>query len=400
MDTILRARYLVFVLVGLIVISCAPIQTTTKPDTQEPIVQPTEENSEALYAFALEYYKQGNYDATIEKLDAAIKAKPDYYAAYILLAKSHRKKCDLVNAEATYNKVKKVDPMDPRAYEGLAALYAETKRYSEAIVEYQSGLMIDSTNVNLLNGLGYIYTKTKEYDKALLYYTKSEKYEPDNLSTQLAIAKVYIEMDKPNQAVEYFENLVKLKPKNLEVRENLAETLTDLKRYSKAAQQYEYLVEKEPDNYLYRLKLGLVYQRQKKYTSAETQYKEAQKLEPDKALPLFYIADLNISRGKYGAAESYIKQAQKIEPNNLYANILLGDIYERRGYASKTVWDKNKAKKNCSKLHTALSNLRSAVAYYSKARADSKYSTYAANEITRCNKWIKGLEEDKWFYCK
>jgi hypothetical protein len=104
--------------------------------------------------------------------------------------------------------------------------------------------------------------------------------------------------------------------------------------------------------------------------------------------------------GNLGAAENLIKEAQQLAPENVYAYVLLGDVYERRGYNTKLEWDNNKSKKKCSVLNSALSYFRSAVAYFQKGGGEGQYGTYVNNEITRCNNWIKGLEEDKWFYCK
>jgi tetratricopeptide (TPR) repeat protein len=207
-------------------------------------------------------------------------------------------------------------------------------------------------------------------------------------------------MGNPDKAINYLQELIIKKPNVTDVRKLLAETYVDLKRYNEALGQYKILLEKEPDNYYYHLQVGLVYQRQKKYSSAEKDFEEAHRLVPNKALPLFYLADLNIDRKKLGKAENFIKEAQKLEPNNLYAYVLLGDIYERRGWNTKSNWDKNKSKKNCNILNSALSFFHTAISYYQKARSATQYSSYINNEITRCNNWIKGLEEDKWFYCK
>jgi predicted Zn-dependent protease len=174
----------------------------------------------------------------------------------------------------------------------------------------------------------------------------------------------------------------------------------DLKRYPEAGEQYKWLIGQKPDYYYYHLQLGSVYQRQKKYKSAEKAFEDAKRLAPDKALPVFYLADLAITRGKLGKAEVLVKEALKLEPGDAYGYVLLGDIYLRRGFNYKKAWDKKKAKSNCPKLESAMSNLRVAISHYTKAAGDDRFRTYVRNEITRCKNWIKGLGEDKWFYCK
>jgi tetratricopeptide (TPR) repeat protein len=392
-----RMKYFLVVLIGIIVLSCVPTSTTS---TTEPGVD-NKEKAQQEYSIAYEYYKQGKFDDAIVHFNEAIKLDPQFFAAYLALAKAYLAKNDVANAEAMYNKAKQIDPGDPRSYEGIGTIYFRYyQNYDKAIAEFQSGLQVDPTSVDLLNGLAACYTKKKDYNKALEYYRKSEQIEPENIETMFASANVYIEMGEPTKAIPYLEEVVAKKPNVTDVRKKLAETLVNLKRYDEALEQYTFLLEKEPDNYYYHLQKGLVYQRQRKYSSAEKSFNDAKRLAPDKALPLFYIADLYIVQGKLSKAESTVKEAQQLEPNNVYAYVLLGDVYERWGMSSKTTWDKNKSKKNCGILNSTLSYFNTAISYYTKAKADVQYASYANTEINRCNTYIKALQEDKWFYCK
>jgi superkiller protein 3 len=388
---------LLVLLIGLIIVGCAPQQTTTTTTTTNV---DAEKQAEMEYSFGLEYYKQGNYDAAIEKFLKAIEYNPKYIAAYMILAKCYEAKADLYAAETTYTHAKKVVSGDTRPYEGLGALYTRLKRYGEAIANYETGLMIDSLNIEMLNGMGFIYMKLKETEKSIAYYNRSLKIDPEKVETMFAIAQVLIENDQPEKAKAYLEELIIKKPKNVDVRIKAAEVYTDLKEYSKAIEQYVFLIEQEPDNYNYHISLGAIYQWQKKYTSAEGEYLKAKTLAPDKSAPLFRLADLYISQGKYGTAEEYVKQALTIDPGNAYGDYLRGDINLRRGYNFLNAWQKNKKKSNCSSLNSALSYLRTAISYFNKVSGDATFGSYARESIGTCNNWIKGLEEDKWFYCK
>jgi len=396
MNKIMSNRYFLTMLIGLVFLACAPTQTVKEP------TQTTEEMREKAvqeYSIGYEYLKQRKYDEAIIHFEEAIKLDPKYYAAYIALAKTYRTKRDIVTAESFYNQAKKIEPQDTRAYEGIATIYfVDYRNYDKAIAEFIRGLQVDSTDVDLLNGLAASYTKKKEYDKALKYYKKSLEYEPENIEAMFAIANVYMEKNESDKAISYLQELIIKKPKNIEVREKLAETLVDLKRYNEAVEQYKYLIEQKPDNYNYHLKLGLVYKLQKKYTNAEKEFKDAKRLAPNNTSPLFHLADLNITLKKYVAAENFVNEALKLEPNSIYAQVLFGDIYERRGYAAKSKWDKNKSKANVPTAKTAINLLKKAKSFYTKAKADPQYSSYAGTEIVRCNNWIGQLQEDVWFY--
>ncbi|MEO0164837.1 MAG: hypothetical protein ABIL39_01715, partial [candidate division WOR-3 bacterium] len=97
-------------------------------------------------------------------------------------------------------------------------------------------------------------------------------------------------------------------------------------------------------------------------------YKEARKLAPDNPLPILYLADLQISRNKLGEAETMVREALKMSSDNNYAYVLLGDIYERRGFQRKAIWDKKKTKSNIGEAEAAVSLLKQAISYYNQAR--------------------------------
>ncbi|UCG30656.1 MAG: tetratricopeptide repeat protein [candidate division WOR-3 bacterium] len=390
--------FLAIIVVSLFV-WCAPTQTVQEP-TAKKTTEEQRIEAEKHYSIGFEYYKQGNYDEAIKNFNMAIEGWPQFYAAYIALAKAFRAKNDIAATQHQYEKAKALDPKDPRSYEGLGALYTELTRFGDAIGEYESGLRIDATNVNLLNGLGYVYTKMGSYDTALEYYNRSLEYEPENLTTMFAIADIFIETNEPRKATAYLEAIIEKKPNIVEVREKLAQTYFELKNYESAAKIYSDLVKEQPDNYRYHIQLGAVYVEQKKFQAAEEALNTARRLAPTSAAPIYQLVDLNIKRGRYTAAEELAREALNIEPNNLYAYLLLGDIYIRRGYDARGKWMNNKSTKNCSFLDAAISYFNTAISQYTKAKSDAQLSSYANNEIKRSNTWLEELREDKWFYCK
>jgi len=390
-------KYLILAVVGLIITFCAPTQTVKTPVGTE-LTAENKLKAEQEYSIGYEYLKQSKYDDAILHFQEAIKLWSKYYAAYIALGQAYRVKRDVVLAESSYNQAKRIDPRDTRAYEGLATIYfVDYKKYGEAIAEYESALVLDSNNVDILNGLGAIYTKLKDYNKALQYYLKSLKYESENLTTIYAVANLYTEMKQPDIAIKYLEVLKAKKPEAMEVRELLAKVFLNLERYNDAAQEYTFLLSKKPDNSYYHLQLGLIYMKQKKFTNAQKEFEEAKRLTPDDASPWLYLADLNIARGRLNEAEGIVREAMKLAPDNMYSYVLLGDIYERRGFQTKSAWEKSKTRENKNTGISAVNLLNQAITYYSRARADQQFSSYAATEIERCNNWIRQVKEELWY---
>jgi tetratricopeptide (TPR) repeat protein len=237
----------------------------------------------------------------------------------------------------------------------------------------------------------------KDYDNAFAFYNRSLFYEPENISSSFAVAKLYVEKGEPEKATSYLETLKAKKPEVSEIRKQLGEVYLQMKKYDEAVKEYDWLLVKYPDNAYYHLQLGLIYQKMEKYQAALKEYEEARRLAPGDAAALYYLTDLNIVRGKYAEAEARVREALALASDSSYAFILLGDIYERKGYSAKLTWGKNKNKENQSSGISAVDLLNQAIAYYGQGKDNGQYLSYALAEIDRCGNWVKQIKEELWY---
>lgn len=387
---------ILLMILGLIVTGCVAPQAAA--DGNGATMADNKLKAEQEYSMAYEYYKQSKFDDALLHVNEAVRLDKNLYAAYILLAQVQRAKRDIAAAESAYVHAQRVDPRDPRAYEGLATIYlVDYQDYGRAIGEYQTALSLDSTKVDVLNGLAAVYQAMKQYDTSLAYYFKSLQYEPENLVTVFAVAKVYADKGEPDQAVTYLESVKARKPEVDEVRIRLADAYIKLGRYSEAVEELKYLIAKSPDKAGYHIQLGSIYKEQKKYDSAAAEFKTAQQLLPDDPMPLLYQADVAITRNNLANAETLIRDALLKSPDNAYAYLLLGDIYKRRGYSARVTWEKKKTKANAGVAKTSIAQLNQAIGYYAKSKADSQFAYYATTEIERCTSWNKQTKEELWY---
>jgi len=354
--------------------------------------------AEEEYSIGYEYMKQTRFTEAVPHFQAAIDLWPAYYGAYIALAQTYRSQGDFTGAESTYARAKRFDPADTRAYEGMGALYfSDLKKYSEALAEYHAALTFDSTNVNILNSIASIYAVMKDYDNAFAFYNRSLFYEPENISSSFAVAKLYIEKGEPEKAVSYLETLKEKRPEVSDIRKQLGDVYLQMKKYDKAAQEFDWLLVKYPDNAYYHLQLGLIRQKQEKYQAALKEYEEARRLAPGDAAALYYLADLNIVRGKYAQAEANVREALALVSDSSYSFILLGDVYERKGYSAKLAWEKKKTRENQSSGISAVNFLNQSIACYGQGKNNGQYASYASAEIDRCANWVKQIKEELWY---
>lgn len=354
--------------------------------------------AEKEYSIAYEYLKMANYPEARDHLAAAIACDSGFYAAYIALGQAYRALRDTAAAESTYQRAKRLRPADSRAFEGLAAIYADRREIDRALAEYGQALGFDSLNVNLWSGIGFLHTRARRLNEAAAAYERAFRIEPGNLNCAFALALVYAELDQPDPAIELLEDLKDKHPDNAEIRRRLAEIYVKARRQDEAAREYVSLIAQEPDNASYRLELGRIHMKQKNYSAAILEFEAAGRLAPAAPGPILMQADAAIAQNRLGRAEELVRQALALAPDNAYARLLLADVHERRGYQSLQAWEKNRTAANLASAQTALAELNQAIGYYNQARADAQYEEFAAGEIGRCGTWVEQLKEDIWYF--
>jgi len=70
---------------------------------------------------------------------------------------------------------------DPEAYKTIGHVYTILNKYTDAIMQYNKGLILDSKDPEIYYSLAYCYDKLADYRMALELYDKSEQYINDGI---------------------------------------------------------------------------------------------------------------------------------------------------------------------------------------------------------------------------
>jgi Flp pilus assembly protein TadD/TolB-like protein len=188
-------------------------------------LQEDKELPAAHVALARVERSSGEFDASINSLQAAARGHPNPDQVYRELAESYERVGELELAEDHYRTATSLDDNDWLNWNRLGALLFRLGRLEEARTAFETALGLAPEGIyRPLENLGTTYLYMAEFDQAIEIYEKIPGPLPYALhATNLATAYFFKgDMDK---AVENFALAVELDPKEAELRRNHGDAL-------------------------------------------------------------------------------------------------------------------------------------------------------------------------------
>ena len=280
---------------------------------------------EGDYQKGLSYYKQGQYQKTIEEFEKIVEAHPDYESGHRILGDSYLKIKDYDKAIEAFQNALRLKGDNYVTHYGLALSFFNKARYREAIfalnegAEYarsprdqykmyrtrgssyynindfeqaisdlQKAVSIQRGNATDVLQLGIAYYRFGNYLEAEKYLQQARVLDPQASGTKLYLSRLQfqealdaIEAKNYTQAAALLGDYVKENPEDGEARFNLG--LAQLFAQNLDAAEREFLKSAEliPENWEVYDRLGYVYERKKQYDKALQNYRIAHNLHQD-----------------------------------------------------------------------------------------------------------------------
>lgn len=146
------------------------------------------------------------------------------------------------------------------AYNHLALVYMETKRYPKAEEAFRKSLELQPDYPEVYNNMGVMYNRQEKYVDAISSFEKAVAYEnyktPENAYTNLGSA--YFKLNDLARAKTFHQKALDIVPQFCLAEKNLGDVYTKEKNFSKASEYYERAVTNCPLYQESQYKLGLV----------------------------------------------------------------------------------------------------------------------------------------------
>jgi Tfp pilus assembly protein PilF len=182
----------------------------------------------------------GKYDEAIAKFNEVIAAVPKCTECYINIGATNALKKDYAASEAAYKKAIELDPNVVESYYGLAAIYNDQKKFTEAQAMSAeaskhgaaAGGAGTPANADTLYNQGVIAWNANDFAKAQEHFAAAVAANPNHAESHFMLARTNLNLGKLPDAAKEFEAYVKLAPNGPNAKEAQA-NIEMLKQYAK-----------------------------------------------------------------------------------------------------------------------------------------------------------------------
>jgi tetratricopeptide (TPR) repeat protein len=178
----------------------------------------------------------GKHDEAIAKFNEVLAQVPKCTECYVNIGSNYAQKKDYAQAETSLKKALEIDPNSVDAYNLLATIYNDQKKFPEAQAMSAEASKRMSTGAgaspdNLYNQ-GVIAWNANDFPKAQEYFAGAVAANPNHAESHFMLGRVFLNLGKLAEAAKEFETYVKIAPTGRNAKE--AQTNFDmLKQYIK-----------------------------------------------------------------------------------------------------------------------------------------------------------------------
>lgn len=171
----------------------------------------------AAYSEGAALSNSGKHDEAIAKFNEVLKDVPKCPECYIGIGASSAAKKDYAGAEAAYKKAIELDPATIDAYNGLATIYNDQKKFTEAQAMSAEAMKRSSAGgtsggAEAMYNAGVISWNANDFAKAQEQFAAAVAANPNHAESHFMLGQVNLNLGKLPEAAKEFETYVKLAP--------------------------------------------------------------------------------------------------------------------------------------------------------------------------------------------
>jgi tetratricopeptide (TPR) repeat protein len=169
------------------------------------------------YADAAALANTGKHDEAIAKFNEVIAQVPKCVECYAAIGAANREKKDYAASEAAYKQALTIDPNYIEAYSGLANIYNDQKKFTEARAMSDEASKRATAgggagNADMLYNAGVISWNANDFAKAGEQFTAAVTANPNHAESHFMLGQVYLNLGKLPEAAKEFETYTKIAP--------------------------------------------------------------------------------------------------------------------------------------------------------------------------------------------
>ncbi len=286
--------------------------------------QQTDINQKLEQAFALQ--QLNHLDEAADLFETVLKDNPDQPDALHGLGMVYAQRKRFPEAVEYLLKAVKQAPTIAEFHNNLGNAFQATGNTESAMRHYFEALRLKNAYPQALNNLGTLLYRLGKYSEAATYFQKSLRIDPQAVDTHYNLANCYIQLDKLQEAVPHYQEVLKLRSDHLGATHNLGITLCGLKRFNEAEPLLATMTIKEPNNIDAWFHLGVIYSGLAQANEAIECYQKVLSLNPNHAHSHHNLATVFLHQGDKSKALEHYRRAYTLEPGNKTAEHMIAAL--------------------------------------------------------------------------
>jgi cytochrome c-type biogenesis protein CcmH/NrfG len=181
------------------------------------------EGLKAAFAEGAALSNAGKYDEAVAKFNQVLVDVPKCTECYVNIGATYALKKDYAQSEVAYKKALELDPNSVEAYYGLAAIYNDQQKFTEAQAMSAeaskragtgaaAGAGGGAVNPDTLYNQGVIAWNAKDYPKAQELFAATAAANPNHAEAHYMLGLANLNLGKLPEAAKEFETYLKIAP--------------------------------------------------------------------------------------------------------------------------------------------------------------------------------------------
>lgn len=324
-----------------------------------------------LLASALVASTRGGLASTGGGFESPVLAQePDAVASTLTAA---RALLEQGQAAAAVQKLKALDPADPRVAQALGVAYYHAddplhaidllapavaklapdslerreaeqvlglslyiaQRLAEALPYLERTQVWAPDNAELLYVLGNAYVQTRQPDKARVCFARLFRVAPDSAAAHLLTAQMMVRLEFEELAEAELLKAVAKDPRLPQAHFLLGQAALFRSRFEEAALLMKKELEINPGSAMAWYRLGEINTRQSRWDDAIASLQKSLWINPAFSGPYILLGKAYTKKGQPATAEGMLRRALEYDPNNKAAHYLLAQLLQQTGRAEE-----------------------------------------------------------------
>jgi tetratricopeptide (TPR) repeat protein len=262
---------------------------------------------------------------------AAVAARPNTAAAWVMLGGALRLKGDLAGAESCYRRAVRLVPGMAVAHGGLGDVLSDRGDVAGAVASYRESVRLDPGLVAVHFNLGNALGTTGDHEGAVASYRSGIRADPRNPRLHHSLGRALLRTGDVDGAIASLREATRFEPGYVPAHEVLGAALYQKGDVSGAAASLREAIRLDPGCALAHANLGKLLHRAGDVDGAVASWRKAVQFGVAVAEPYYNLGVVAVRSGDLAGGVAHFRTAVRHDPRHAQAHFNLGVCLARQG---------------------------------------------------------------------